>query len=612
MAKFGINDILNAKTKAAGQQAQTEGYKEIYLSPYEVKAAQENTHQKLEGIEELADSFLHVGQEQPTVLARVNGEYRIIDGHRRNAANILNLERGHKEYEKVLYRFMDMSEAMYELRLLAGNGYTQELTAYEKTRLVERTKAALIRAKEEDGLEIQGKMRDLVAAMINESSTNVARMDAINNNATPEIKEQLKEGNLGITAAYEAAKLDEDEQKEIAEKAAAGENVRAKEIAEKVAEKKAGDDYETPHPESITSLCYSCQKYKDCNVKTGTCQKCDQYINKAEAEKTDEQRYSEEQDAIDRQTKKKLQERADAEKMEHLPSEGNIEHKQHEVKIVASYYEDVVTGTNQYLINLMVKNNCGSAAGTKRRFPLFTFLAQETIDGVAVEYANEVYAQLGQEVKARAQAGKLGYDILLNEREGLFGFYLYKGNDLTATNTEGNTPCIFSRDFDNVNEQEYTASIENCGNFIYVQGAADDDGSQPVTTVDGEGATGLDLVEVFCDATDIARKYQQGETEVTIPLNTYIAMLKTRGGAELENYGKNINFVSTINTNSNLKFKADFDLGDRITCKETKWGIQIDARITEVTETYQKGEETIEATFGDSLPTLVDQIRKVR
>ena len=197
MAKFGINDILNAKTKAAGQQAQTEGYKEIYLSPYEVKAAQENTHQKLENIEELADSFLHVGQEQPTVLARVNGEYRIIDGHRRNAANILNLERGHKEYEKVLYRFMDMSEAMYELRLLAGNGYTQELTAYEKTRLVERTKKPhLSEPRKRTGLEIQGKMRDLVAAMINESSTNVARMDAINNNATPEIKEQLKEGKI--------------------------------------------------------------------------------------------------------------------------------------------------------------------------------------------------------------------------------------------------------------------------------------------------------------------------------------------------------------------------------------------------------------------------------
>ena len=164
-------------------------------------------------------------------------------------------------------------------------------------------------------------------------------------------------------------KVDEDalegldivtEQKEIAEKAAAGENVRAKEIAEKVAEKKAGDDYETPHPESITSLCYSCQKYKDCNVKTGTCQKCDQYINKAEAEKTDEQRYSEEQDAIDRQTKKKLQERADAEKMEHLPSEGNIEHKQHELKIVASDYEDVISGKKSFELR---KNDRGYKQG---------------------------------------------------------------------------------------------------------------------------------------------------------------------------------------------------------------------------------------------------------
>lgn len=360
MAKFGINDILNAKTKAAGAPTAAEGYKEIYLSPYEVKAAQENTHQSLENIEELADSFLHVGQEQPTVLARIKGEYFIIDGHRRNAANILNLERGHKEYEKVLYRYMDMSEAMYELRLLAGNGYTQPLTAYEKTRLVERTKAALIRAKKEDGLEIQGKMRDLIAAMLNESSTNVARMESINNNATPEVKEQLKSGNMGITAAYEAAKLPPEEQKAIADKVAAGEDIRAKEIAAKVAEKKAGDNYETPHPESITSLCYSCQRYKDCNVKTGTCEKCDQYINKAEAEKTEEQRYNEEQDRIDKQTRKKLQERADKEKMENLPSAGKAADKVHEIKIAASYYDDVTSGRKRFELR---KNDRGYKVG---------------------------------------------------------------------------------------------------------------------------------------------------------------------------------------------------------------------------------------------------------
>lgn len=276
------------------------------------------------------------------------------------------------------------------------------------------------------------------------------------------------------------------------------------------------------------------------------------------------------------------------------------------------YPQIVATATNQSLINTIVTNNCGSRAAASRQFPQFTILEQETIEGSQVEYANEVCAKLSQEVKARAQAGKLGYDILINEREKKYGFYLYKGKDLTAKNSEGNTPCIFSREFDNVNEQEYTASIENCGNFIYVQGAADDSSNQPIVTVDGEGATGLDLDEVFCDATDIARKYQSGETEVMIPLGTYLQMLKTRGETELEGYGKNINFVSTINTTSNLKFKVDFDLGDRITCKEEKWGIQIDARITEVKEIYQKGTEEIEATFGESLPTLVDKIRKVR
>lgn len=272
----------------------------------------------------------------------------------------------------------------------------------------------------------------------------------------------------------------------------------------------------------------------------------------------------------------------------------------------------VMTATNQSIINSMVINNCGSGASVKRRFPRFVMLEQEAMAGSGVEYANEAYAKLGSEIKARAQAGKLGYDILLNEKERKYGFYLYKGKDLTAANGEGNTPCIFSRDFDNVNDQEYTASIENCGNFIYVLGAVDDDGGQPVATVDGEGAAGLELEEVFCDASDIARKYQSGETEITMPLEDYLCMLRTRGSTELESYGKTINFTSTINANSNLKFKRDFDLGDRITCKEEKWGIRIDARITEVTETYQKGRETIEAIFGDSLPTLAEKIRKAR
>ncbi len=243
--KFGINDILNAKSRAAGIGNVSE-YTEIWLSPYDVKPSESNFYSQ-DNIEELADSFLAVGQQQPTVLGRVNGEFKIVSGHRRNLANIMNIERGHEEFKKVRYLYKDMTGAMFELSLLIGNAYNRELSAWEKTQQAQKLKEALIRAKEEDGLEITGKLRDIIAELMNESPTNIARMDSINNNATPEIKEEFAKGTIGVTTAYEAAKLPPEEQKAIAEKVAAGENIRAKEIAAKVAEKtaaKAAEDAE--------------------------------------------------------------------------------------------------------------------------------------------------------------------------------------------------------------------------------------------------------------------------------------------------------------------------------------------------------------------------------
>lgn len=105
------------------------------------------------------------------------------------------------------------------------------------------------------------------------------------------------------------------------------------------------EEYQTPHPEGITSICYSCTEYETCNVKTGTCTKCDQYKSRKEANKTDEQRYAEEQARIDRETKKKLQGKADAEKMEHLPSESRITH---DLKIGKTFFEDVVNGRKKF------------------------------------------------------------------------------------------------------------------------------------------------------------------------------------------------------------------------------------------------------------------------
>lgn len=375
MAKFTMLDILNAQSKNS-TSTKVESYTEIYLNPKEVKPSATNFYSQND-IEELADSFLTVGQQQPTVLARINNEYRIVSGHRRNLANCLLLDRGHNEYERVRYLYKDMTEATFELSLLVGNAFNRELTAYEKMEQAARLKKALIRAKEEDGLEIQGRMRDIIAETLKESTSNIARMEQINNSLSDSAKEQFKNGNMGITAAYETSKLTEDEQEAIADRYASGEDVRAKEIAEKVTEKKvaekakkeakekenvAADEYRTPHPESITSLCYSCLNYSTCNVKTSTCKKCDEYINKAEAEKTDEQRYNEEQDKIDKETKRKLQER-DREKALDKALQPR-EKKVYELKLSALFYEDVARGRKRFEL---CKNDHNIKVGDKVR-----------------------------------------------------------------------------------------------------------------------------------------------------------------------------------------------------------------------------------------------------
>lgn len=101
-----------------------------------------------------------------------------------------------------------------------------------------------------------------------------------------------------------------------------------------------------PAPESLTSLCYSCSHYSECNAKSGTVRECNEYINKTEAEKTEEQKYNEEQDKIDRETRKKLKEKVQEEKMSHLPSEAG--QQVHQIRLATNYFDDVAAGIKTF------------------------------------------------------------------------------------------------------------------------------------------------------------------------------------------------------------------------------------------------------------------------
>lgn len=107
-------------------------------------------------------------------------------------------------------------------------------------------------------------------------------------------------------------------------------------------------------------------EYETCNVKTGTCTSCDQYKNRTEAYKTDEQRYSEEQDAIDRETKKKLREMEQEEKMQKLPSTAPEEIKT--IRVSQDKFEEY---TGEYRKPYMITKDDGFKVGNVVKLVVF-------------------------------------------------------------------------------------------------------------------------------------------------------------------------------------------------------------------------------------------------
>lgn len=272
----------------------------------------------------------------------------------------------------------------------------------------------------------------------------------------------------------------------------------------------------------------------------------------------------------------------------------------------------ITKDTTQNILYRIVRENVTNPADTVRKIPDVSIATDDadTESGV-IDYTSEQYTNAQLAAETAAKAAKLGIRMRTDARTGAHAFSVYEGRDLTAGNTAGNAPCIFSQEFDNIVEQEYTNSIENLKSTAFVGGEEKEGVARKVAEVGGSAA-GLAREEVFINATDIVQEYEDDDgTQVTLTDAEYLALLSARGAEELEQYAETLSFGSKINTFANLIYRTDYDLGDRVTCVNKRWGIRIDVRITEIAETYQNNVEEIDITFGESLPALLTQIRQI-
>ena len=258
MANFDLMGLMSQVSReSAGGQPKYETRKlllsELYPNPdnqlvYEVK-----------DIEELADAIEIAGGVLHNLVvapADEDGRHMIISGERRYRACCLLVERGERQYSEVRCIVEnERDKDLLALMLLLTNSTARQLSDAEKVRQAEHLTAVLKRMQEAG--RVEGRIRDIASKMLSTSSGQLARYHAIAENLQdPKLKQAFHDGRMGISAAYEASRLDAAEQKKVADTLGKEGKVSLQHVAKaaKAEEEKPKTAYRSLHPKHHEKL----------------------------------------------------------------------------------------------------------------------------------------------------------------------------------------------------------------------------------------------------------------------------------------------------------------------------------------------------------------------
>ena len=214
-------DALNRNTQAAVTDERPKARFRIRDISIKKMYSNDANFYSMQDIEQLAQKIYAVGLlENLTVVHDPcdRGEYRIIAGERRWRALNLLVERGYKEFEIASCQVKTPAEEHEEMvQLIVANAYRnktvkdileEEQKLKETLQYMKKNKIPL------QGYQLDsGRLRDVISDILNLPATKIAQIESINKRLLPEFTEELKNGDLTFSAAYELSGLQEESQK---------------------------------------------------------------------------------------------------------------------------------------------------------------------------------------------------------------------------------------------------------------------------------------------------------------------------------------------------------------------------------------------------------------
>lgn len=204
-----------------------------------------------------------------------------------------------------------------------------------------------------------------------------------------------------------------------------------------------------------------------------------------------------------------------------------------------------------------------------------------------LQYSDDVLKEYG-----------MSANVLFSDSDSKFLYNIFKGADRSSNNTDNNEPIVFSVDFENLNSLNYVYDKSTLRNAALIGGEGE--GIDRFYALLTEGISGLNLREVFVDASSLNRKYKDGDSEITYPDAVYRKMLAQEGGRKLKDMIATEEFSGRINVSSSqYVYGEDYKLGDIVTVQDNYIGKYANVRISEVTEVQDETGYHIEIIFGE-------------
>lgn len=262
----------------------------------------------------------------------------------------------------------------------------------------------------------------------------------------------------------------------------------------------------------------------------------------------------------------------------------------------------VLSGTVELAVRTLVAENAISCDfDSNRNIPILELGEyQHNATRIVDEYGSAARLQVSNEellsyTESLLEEYKMASRCVLNGTK--LQYNVYQGTDRSVANAIGRPPVIFSHEYDNLTEGEYSYTGVEEKNVALIGGEGE--GLERFYSVVGGSNKGLKRKEMWVDASSINKTYKdEDDTEQTFSDAEYKALLDAQGRQEMASMIAAEQYSGTIDiSRGNYIYNRDFHIGDIVTIQDTAIGAFLNVRILEITEVQDENGYTVEANY---------------